>query len=191
MSLVERHEAMVFRRPPVPDSGIDLSRNRPRGINGYEADRLRREALAARRAKLWAACVEKALTAPEIEKVRLSHSNEYAIASAPNTARTVRGIQRLCCQLAGTTPKGMLSRARTSDVVRARHIGMMLSRMLCKRSFPQIGRDFGNRDHTSVLHVMEKTAPLQAMLLETLKPGDEISVWVSAAFRGWDELGFK
>ena len=56
-----------------------------------------------------------------------------------------------------------VSRARTSCrsgappcVVKPRQIAMYLSKMLTLRSLPEIGRRFGGRDHTTVLHAVRK-----------------------------------
>lgn len=46
----------------------------------------------------------------------------------------------------------MLSPRRTATMVRARHIAMYLARNLTSKSFPQIGRLMGRRDHTTILH---------------------------------------
>jgi chromosomal replication initiation ATPase DnaA len=50
----------------------------------------------------------------------------------------------------------IISRRHSKNVVLARHIAMYLSKELTARSFPDIGRMFGNRDHTTVLHAVRK-----------------------------------
>ena len=45
---------------------------------------------------------------------------------------------------------------RTAAVVRPRQIAMYLSKVLTLRSLPEIGRRFGGRDHTTVLHAVRK-----------------------------------
>jgi chromosomal replication initiator protein len=54
--------------------------------------------------------------------------------------------------------KGTLlrSKKRNKEVAHARHIAMYLARTLTNASLPQIGKDFGDRDHTSVLHACNK-----------------------------------
>ena len=50
----------------------------------------------------------------------------------------------------------ILSDRRHRSVVRPRQVGMYLAKQLTSRSLPEIGRRFGNRDHTTVLHAIRK-----------------------------------
>jgi len=50
----------------------------------------------------------------------------------------------------------LLSSRRTANVVRPRQIAMYLAKTLTLRSLPEIGRRFGGRDHTTVLHAVRK-----------------------------------
>ncbi|MGB6503695.1 MAG: helix-turn-helix domain-containing protein, partial [Xanthobacteraceae bacterium] len=45
---------------------------------------------------------------------------------------------------------------RTANVVRPRQVAMYLAKVLTLRSLPEIGRRFGGRDHTTVLHAVRK-----------------------------------
>lgn len=47
-------------------------------------------------------------------------------------------------------------RKRTKDIVHARQVAMYLSRELTDLSFPKIGKEFGNKNHTTVIHAYEK-----------------------------------
>jgi chromosomal replication initiator protein len=49
-----------------------------------------------------------------------------------------------------------LSSRRTANVVRPRQVAMYLAKQLTLRSLPEIGRRFGGRDHTTVLHAVRK-----------------------------------
>jgi chromosomal replication initiator protein len=57
----------------------------------------------------------------------------------------------------------MLSQRRTANVVRPRQIAMYLAKTLTMRSLPEIGRKFGGRDHTTVLHGVRKIEALVAI----------------------------
>jgi DnaA-like protein len=52
------------------------------------------------------------------------------------------------------------SQRRTAVVVKARQIAMYLSKKLTGQSLPEIGRRFGDRDHTTVLHAVRKIEEL-------------------------------
>jgi chromosomal replication initiator protein len=54
----------------------------------------------------------------------------------------------------------LLSSRRSRDVVRPRQIAMYLAKSLTSRSLPEIGRRFGGRDHTTVLHSVRKIEQL-------------------------------
>jgi chromosomal replication initiator protein len=56
----------------------------------------------------------------------------------------------------GISRGDLLSQRRHRSVVWPRQIGMYLSKSLTSRSLPEIGRRFGNRDHTTVLHAIRK-----------------------------------
>lgn len=48
------------------------------------------------------------------------------------------------------------SARRTAEIVRPRQIAMFLAKTVTLRSLPEIGRRFGGRDHTTVLHAVRK-----------------------------------
>jgi hypothetical protein len=50
----------------------------------------------------------------------------------------------------------LISARRNADIVRPRQIAMFLARHLTPNSLPAIGRTFGGRDHTTVLHAVRK-----------------------------------
>src|SRR5262249_39146366 len=79
----------------------------------------------------------------------------------------------------------LLSSRRTANVVRPRQVAMYLAKTLTLRSLPEIGRRFGGRDHTTVLHAVRKIENLvgnDAMLadeIEVLKR--QLQTWPTAA----------
>ena len=56
----------------------------------------------------------------------------------------------------------MLSARRARDVARPRQIAMYLAKRLTPRSLPEIGRRFGGRDHTTVIHAIKRIKELRA-----------------------------
>ena len=68
----------------------------------------------------------------------------------------IEDIQRVVSKHFNVTKADLLSARRTRTVVRPRQIAMYLAKALTPRSLPEIGRRFGNRDHTTVLHAVRK-----------------------------------
>jgi chromosomal replication initiator protein len=60
------------------------------------------------------------------------------------------------------TPAEVLSSSRRRDYVRGRQIAMYLTRDLTDLSLPKIGAKFGGRDHTTVMHGIDKVKKLMA-----------------------------
>lgn len=65
---------------------------------------------------------------------------------------TIDEIQRHVAGRYEVTVEDIRSARRSHNIVLPRHIAMYLARLLTTRSMPEIGRQFGNRDHTTVLH---------------------------------------
>jgi chromosomal replication initiator protein len=68
----------------------------------------------------------------------------------------IEEIQKLVASHYNVTRADILSSRRTANVVLPRQIAMFLSKALTMRSLPEIGRRFGGRDHTTVLHAVRK-----------------------------------
>ena len=68
----------------------------------------------------------------------------------------IEEIQKLVASRYNVSRSDILSERRTAAVVRPRQIAMYLSKVLTLRSLPEIGRRFGGRDHTTVLHAVRK-----------------------------------
>ncbi len=68
----------------------------------------------------------------------------------------IEDIQRIVARHYNVSRADILSARRTATVVRPRQIAMYLSKVLTLRSLPEIGRRFGGRDHTTVLHAVRK-----------------------------------
>ncbi len=67
----------------------------------------------------------------------------------------------------------LLSSRRSRDVVRPRQIAMYLAKALTSRSLPEIGRRFGGRDHTTVLHSVRK---IEQMIKDDLDLAQEVEL---------------
>jgi chromosomal replication initiator protein len=72
--------------------------------------------------------------------------------------QTVTAIQAAICEHFGLSSNELLSSARTQRILWPRQLAMYLARELTGESLPAIGRQFGGRDHTTVLHAWRRTA---------------------------------
>lgn len=68
----------------------------------------------------------------------------------------IEDILRIISRHYGVSKSDLLSQRRHRSVVWPRQIGMYLAKHLTARSLPEIGRRFGGRDHTTVLHAIRK-----------------------------------
>jgi chromosomal replication initiator protein len=68
----------------------------------------------------------------------------------------IEDIQRVVARHYNVSKADLLSSRRTRTIVRPRQIAMYLAKVLTPRSLPEIGRRFGGRDHTTVLHAVRK-----------------------------------
>jgi chromosomal replication initiator protein len=72
--------------------------------------------------------------------------------------RSIEDIKRVTCERFGLTPEELLSTSRTARLAWPRQVAMYLARELTHESLPAIGRQFGGRDHTTVLHAWRRTS---------------------------------
>ena len=68
----------------------------------------------------------------------------------------IEDIQKIVARHFNVSRNELLSNRRTRTIVRPRQVAMYLSKVLTPRSLPEIGRRFGGRDHTTVLHAVRK-----------------------------------
>ncbi len=89
---------------------------------------------------------------------------------------TVDEIQKVVATTFGITPADICSKRRTQSVVRPRHIAMYLAKTLTTRSLPDIGRRFGGRDHSTVIHAVSKVTQM-------IEAGDPVADEIDALTR--------
>ena len=80
----------------------------------------------------------------------------------------------------------LTSKSRTRDLVHARQIGMYVCRELTELSYPQIGKEFGGRDHTTVIHAYEKVSTLMKERRETY---EDVTALIQTINRGNNDSG--
>lgn len=74
---------------------------------------------------------------------------------------TVEEIMRQVADHYNLRMSDLLSPRRARSVARPRQVAMFLSKMLTSKSLPDIGRRFGGRDHTTVIHAVKKVEELK------------------------------
>ncbi len=73
---------------------------------------------------------------------------------------TIEEIQRKVAEHYNIRLTDMSSARRARNVARPRQVAMFLAKQLTSRSLPEIGRKFGNRDHTTVMHAVSRVGSL-------------------------------
>jgi len=75
---------------------------------------------------------------------------------------TVDQIQKIVAEHYGLKQADLISERRARAVARPRQVAMWLAKQITTRSLPDIGRRFGGRDHTTVLHAVRRIESLKA-----------------------------
>ncbi|GGD87338.1 chromosomal replication initiator protein DnaA [Tsuneonella deserti] len=86
--------------------------------------------------------------------LQLAEEQLTDILSANRRRITIDEIQRTVCQFYRIDRAEMGSKRRARAVVRPRQVAMYLAKVLTPRSYPEIGRKFGGRDHSTVIHAV-------------------------------------
>ena len=73
---------------------------------------------------------------------------------------TIEQIQRKVCELFGSSTSDLKAKTRTKTIAFPRQVAMYLARQLTHASLAEIGRAFGGKDHTTVLHAVDKIRTL-------------------------------
>jgi chromosomal replication initiator protein len=92
--------------------------------------------------------------------VRVDLASEVLADLFPRGEGSIRidTIQSEVCRFFGVTREEIVSERRTRRIVTPRQVAMYLSRELTEASLPTIGREFGGRDHTTVMYAVQKIA---------------------------------
>ena len=77
------------------------------------------------------------------------------------TKINIDNIQTLVCKYFKISKNEMLSSRRSRYLVRPRQVAIYLSKILTTKSLPEIGREFSNRDHTTIIHSVKTIEKLK------------------------------
>ena len=67
----------------------------------------------------------------------------------------------------------MFSARRARSIARPRQIAMYLAKNLTTSSYPEIGRKFGGRDHTTIMHAVKK---VEELLIHDSEMSDDVEL---------------
>jgi chromosomal replication initiator protein len=90
------------------------------------------------------------------DKLRGASSADFP--DVPPTAITVATIQQVVAREWGVTPDGLRSKTRTKQLTVPRQVAMYLCRELLALQLVEIGNAFGGRDHSTVIHSLDRVA---------------------------------
>ena len=105
---------------------------------------------------------------------KIRQGEEGAGYSSSGSAPSIDRVQEVVARRWGVTPEGLRSKARTKTLTVPRQVAMYLMRHLTELSLVEIGRVFGGRDHSTVIHAckqverMKEHEPSIKKLLEGL-----------------------
>lgn len=97
---------------------------------------------------------------PDISIDRVDELLAHLVGTGEARRVRIEDIQRIVARHYNVSRQELVSNRRTRVIVKPRQIAMYLSKTLTPRSFPEIGRRFGGRDHTTVLHAVRKIEEL-------------------------------
>ena len=130
---------------PVPDEVLEfiaasINDNNIRSLEG-----------ALTRLTAWASLSEETITAEQATEILKDLVSEREARPI-----TPQAILDSTADYFGYTVEELIGRSRTRPLTTARHVGMYLFRELTDLSFPNIAKVFGGRDHTTVIHAVER-----------------------------------
>jgi chromosomal replication initiator protein len=92
------------------------------------------------------------LTHTQINLDKAEEALKDLVSGAEKPEITVEHIQNIVADYYGLTVTDLISRKKTQNIVYPRQIAMYLSRKLMDVSFPDVGKFFGGRDHSTIIH---------------------------------------
>jgi chromosomal replication initiator protein len=97
---------------------------------------------------------------PDLTMERIDELLAHLVGAGEPKRVRIEDIQRIVARHYNVSRQELVSNRRTRVIVKPRQVAMYLSKTMTPRSFPEIGRRFGGRDHTTVLHAVRKIEEL-------------------------------
>ena len=105
--------------------------------------------------------------------IESAHDVLHDLLRANNRRVTIEEIQKKVAEHFNIRLSDMSSPRRARAVARPRQIAMYLAKQLTSRSLPEIGRTFGGRDHTTVMHAVSR---IESLKLEDALMADDLEL---------------
>jgi chromosomal replication initiator protein len=152
-------------RPPDFPTRLAILRKRAQhdGIHSIDADALEviAERIALNVRSLEGALIRvvafSSLTGRPLSPELATEVLDGLYPKAEDPVRSISDIKAAACAQFGISVEELISPARTARLAWPRQVAMYLARELTQESLPAIGREFGGRDHTTVLHAWRRT----------------------------------
>jgi chromosomal replication initiator protein len=110
---------------------------------------------------------------PNLSVDRVDELLSHLVGTGEAKRVRIEDIQRIVAKHYNVSRQELVSNRRTRVIVKPRQIAMYLAKMLTPRSFPEIGRRFGGRDHTTVLHAVRT---IEELISGDTKLGHEVEL---------------
>jgi chromosomal replication initiation ATPase DnaA len=98
----------------------------------------------------------------------------------PRQLTRIHDIISASCRYYDISRDELLGKRRQMRLTTPRHVAMAVARHLTRRSFTDLGRKFGGRDHTTVMSAAHKMAPVLAAVVPTMAADATPEQWVRA-----------
>jgi chromosomal replication initiator protein len=110
---------------------------------------------------------------PSLSIERVDELLSHLVGAGEAKRVRIEDIQRIVARHYNVSRQELVSNRRTRVIVKPRQIAMYLAKTMTPRSFPEIGRRFGGRDHTTVLHAVRK---IEELIGDDTKLGHEVEL---------------
>ena len=160
----------ILERRIAEKRAADPSFEIPRDVVEFLAERLRESGRELEGAVTRLYATSRYMSVPISAQTAEAMIRDLVHGAEPKRIK-IEDILRVISRRFGVSRSDLLSERRHRAIVWPRQIGMYLAKQLTARSLPEIGRRFGGRDHTTVLHAIRK---IDGQLKEKAGLKDEI-----------------
>jgi chromosomal replication initiator protein len=147
---LELRVAILMKKAPVED--IELSEE----VAFFIAQNVRSNVRDLEGALRKVAAYAKFHRERNVNQIVLAKEALKDLLNARNRLISIENIQKTVADFYNIKTADMYSKKRPANIAKPRQIAMYLAKELTQKSLPEIGENFGGRDHTTVLHAVRK-----------------------------------